>query len=374
MNKIKINQNGVKNALEEFKIEKEKISQSITEYIWNGYDANASEIEVVFIKDTLERIVEVRVIDNGYGVNFEELDEKFGYFLQSQKNNELKERRIDSNVHGQKGIGRLTFDYFAKSAIWKTSYNKNSCSECYEYEITIDSKSIEGYKTSELKSIEKQYGTVVTLKVKDDIIINVEKVIEYIKKQFCWLIELKENFKIYINVNEKKEELVYSDLIYNSKKIEKNIEGSIFDIKLIIWKEKTGKENSKYYFIDSHFIEKCKCLTKFNKKGDNFRHSLYIKSEYFNDLIFSNLEDIPSDRTLYVSNCVNDEKFKFLIKSLEEFLKVERKVFLRDSAKKNVIERYKKKNIMPKFPNDAIGKYREKLLTDSIEEIYKIIL
>ena len=159
-------------------------------------------------------------------------------------------------------------------------------------------------------------------------------------------------------------------MIYNTKKVTKVIENSKFDIKLITWKEKTGKENSKYYFIDSNFIEKFKCLTKFNKKGDNFRHSLYIKSEYFDDLVFSDFESIPADRTLYISNCVNDEKFKFLIKFLEEFLKTERKEFLKHYAKKNVIERYEKKNILPKFPTNAIGAYRKKLLIDSIEEIY----
>lgn len=197
MKKIKISQNGVKNALEEFKIEKDKISQSISEYVWNSYDANANEIEINFIKDTLERIIEVKIIDNGDGISYEELDEKFGYLLQSQKKSISQERRIDSNLHGQKGIGRLTFDYFAKNATWKTSYYDNS-EKCYEYEINIDSKSIEGYKTTDLKSIEKKYGTIVTLKVKDEIIINFEKVIDYIKKQFCWLLELKENLNIYI--------------------------------------------------------------------------------------------------------------------------------------------------------------------------------
>ena len=42
-----------------------------------------------------------------------------------------------------------------------------------------------------------------------------------------------------------------------------------------------GKEFSKFYFINSENEEQYKEATKPNKKSDEFYHSIFVKSQYF---------------------------------------------------------------------------------------------
>jgi hypothetical protein len=87
--------------------------QAISELIWNGLDATATEVFVDIIRKPLGGIEEVTIVDNGTGINFKKLSDSFDRF-----NDSLKK---DPGQHGSHGRGRLSFH--------KISY-QGACSGC----------------------------------------------------------------------------------------------------------------------------------------------------------------------------------------------------------------------------------------------------
>ena len=58
---------------------------AICEYIWNGFDAEATEVSVVLHENDFGLINMITVSDNGVGIDFNELKIKFQPFNDSKK-------------------------------------------------------------------------------------------------------------------------------------------------------------------------------------------------------------------------------------------------------------------------------------------------
>ena len=131
--------------------------KSICEYIWNGFDAKATQINVEIMRNELESISYIKISDNGYGIDNELLNDKFRPFFQSEK---IYDPNIkQSDVHGKNGVGRLTFFTFASLATWTTVYSQKN--KNYEYSITIDSNELNHYKATLPIEVKKPAGTLV---------------------------------------------------------------------------------------------------------------------------------------------------------------------------------------------------------------------
>lgn len=132
-NNVQITSTGIRNSLKKYNALK-----SICEYIWNGFDAKATQINVEIMRNELDSISYIKISDNGYGIDNELLNDKFRPFFQSEK---IYDPNIkQSDVHGKNGVGRLTFFTFASLATWTTVYSQEN--KNYEYSITIDSNEL----------------------------------------------------------------------------------------------------------------------------------------------------------------------------------------------------------------------------------------
>lgn len=60
-------------------------NECICEYIWNGFDAGASKIEIIFNENALGGVDSIYINDNGKGIIYEELDQTFNRVLDSNK-------------------------------------------------------------------------------------------------------------------------------------------------------------------------------------------------------------------------------------------------------------------------------------------------
>ena len=78
--KVNITSKGIQRVLKNYN---EK--QAIAEYIWNGFDANADTINIDYIANELGRLENLKIADNGYGINFQRLQQKFDPFFESEK-------------------------------------------------------------------------------------------------------------------------------------------------------------------------------------------------------------------------------------------------------------------------------------------------
>lgn len=357
MKKIQIGTWGVKKSLNKYTPLK-----SLVEYIWNGFDAKATNINIICKLNELETIYEINVSDNGYGINKKDLDKKFTPFFQSQKEINPDEEREKSAIHGKNGIGRLTFFKFAQKAIWTTVYEE--CGKKYKYNIEIEKNNLEDYNPSEIIETEDDIGTSVTF-IGIEEITTIEEVRDYISKEFCWFLELNEynNFKIIINGSE----LDYSSLI-DRKIIDKYEYNNInYEVKYVIWKECLKNEYSKYYFIDSKSQEFMKKNTSLNNKGDKFYHSVYIKSLIFDDF---HKNKIKNQIPMFGYNYASDE-FIFIKNKVDRQLKNIRKPFIEKYTNK-IIEEFENDNIFPEYDREnLLDNFKRNEIESMVRGLYK---
>jgi len=360
MVQIKITVPGIKKALKGY-----KYLQAIGEYIWNGFDAEASIVEIIIEANQIGNISELRIKDNGYGIAKEKLATKFVPFFESDK--ELKFNPLISNsaIHGKNGVGRLTFFNFANVATWETVYEKNG--NQYKYKINVNVDKLDTYTDTEIVETQESTGTTVCFQgIKNITKFNFETDIkEYLIREFSWFLELNKTKDFCIKING--DNLDYSSIIgeetcFNLHDVDNT---TSFDVRYIQWNSNINDEYSRYYFITSEDKELFKEATTLNLKGDRYYHSVFIKSSYFDNFNF--VIDSNSEQGVLSGHSKKDSRFKYLIAEIDRFLRQKRKPFLK-AFTEILINEYERDGVFPKYnaknPWDASKK-------EALEEVVK---
>lgn len=338
---------------------------AICEYIWNGFDAEATEVSVVLHENDFGLINMITVSDNGVGIDFNELKIKFQPFNDSKKADMLGKNN-HSLPHGRKGIGRLTFFAFSQTARWDTVYEHDG--KRYGYFISMNKDSLNQYNDNDEKQPHEtkgNTGTKVTFTQLESL--DKKEIVQKIKEEFFWFLELnKENgYRILVD----NECIDYSDFIIAKENIEAS--GSEirhnYDIHLVQWNVKLGNEYSRIYYIGSDNKEVYKETTKLNKRADQFFHSVYIKSDYFDEFHFANTE-IEGQRDIFPNR--SDDEYKSLMDTVNSFLFKYRREYLK-KASDNYIAKLMDEKIYPKFDTDnVIGVYQKQELDNLVSTLY----
>ena len=337
---------------------------ALCEYIWNGFDASASIIKVNLGVNEFGLIDVITISDNGLGIPYEALSYKFQPFNESKK--AVMSDKNHSLPHGRKGIGRLTFFSFAQIAQWDTVYEKAGVN--YRYHIMMNRDSLNKYDDNEGKkpsATEEGTGT----KVQFNQIINLEKeeIVKRIKEEFFWFLELHKDsdFEIWID-NEK---IDYSEFIVKYEKIDTSEYGLEYQyqVEMVQWSISLGKEYSKFYFKNSSNQEVYKEATRLNKKSDEFFHSVYIKSTYFDDFV---CDDKACNNQLSLFHNKTDIEFKKLCNGINKYLLKFRKNYLKDASNK-YIDLLIEKKVYPYFDTkNLIDCYKKQELDNLVETLY----
>jgi hypothetical protein len=93
---------------------------AISELIWNGYDADASEVRVELKEGQLTKLGSIRVIDNGTGIPFDDIESLFQKLGGSWKKQTFKTKGGRA-IHGEKGQGRFKAFALGESVSWTSS-------------------------------------------------------------------------------------------------------------------------------------------------------------------------------------------------------------------------------------------------------------
>jgi DNA mismatch repair enzyme (predicted ATPase) len=338
---------------------------AICEYIWNGFDANATYVKVVLNKNEFGIINSLSIIDNGTGIIYDELEHKFQPFNESNKA-ESSSRANHSIPHGRQGIGRLTFFSFAQTAKWETVYSKNN--DHYKYYIEMDKDSLNKYDDNNGNSpsiTSESNGTKVTFTQINTM--SEEEIFQRVKEEFFWFLELnKDNgYKIWID----DEIITYEDLVVNRFQVDfsKYDLKQKYEVRIIQWNISLGNEYSKFYFIGSDNKERYKEATKLNKKSDEFYHSIYIKSDYFNDFCFNTKQ--YEGQIGFIPN-KNEQEYKDIIEVLNRYLTKLRKVYLKEASDR-YIEGLIQRKVYPEFnTTNFMDNYRKQELNHLVETLY----
>lgn len=354
--KVNITNNSISNTVTK------DVNKAICEYLWNGFDANASQLSIRYTKNVFN-ITSLEIQDNGEGIDRSSLQETFGRFQDSQK---LHTYQWSSQVKGKKGKGRYSFNCFASKADWVTVY-KDKESHYIRHKITIKKGDNQNYDDNEQEtksSSVKRTGTIVSfseINLPSDFF-DSEVFLDYLKKEFAVFLFLNkaQNKKILING----ETLDYEDVIEDSDNKVIQIEGDrttfYFNVTYIRWKEKM-KENYSMYFLDSSQTEKYERTTTFNNKDTKFHHSLYISSEYFNHFV----DNATGEKNLFGADNTSpkDKVFKSLVKKLKRFLCEKQKKYIAEVASKKLLAKYQYKGIIRQPQNDY-----DKILVEDLKK------
>lgn len=363
--KVQIDTTGIKKILNSYKPE-----EALSEYIWNGFDAGATEVHLSFEEmGGLGALSSISVADNGSGINYTNLISKFKPFLHSEKQQDDISERHHSLTHGKNGYGRLTFFVFAQKAVWETVYQDGG--KNYKYAITVESENLENYQTtSNVTEIKKSNsGTVVTFSgttvTKEDFL---EKVKPYLEVEFGWFLELYKDRNFNIFVDGKK--LEYTDIIgeRDSRTISHTSSNATFELSFIRWNKPLKNEYSRFYLVDSSGGEKWKSTTKLNNKGDDFYHSVYITSSYFDTFEYHPKQD--DKQPSLIGHTKNDTSFKYLEEEITKFLRDKRRPFLEVFVDQK-IEEFQKAGVLP-IPKSEWDIPKNIELTNVVRGLYVI--
>lgn len=341
---------------------------AISEYIWNGFEAHARNINIDYTLNEAYGVKELIITDNGDGINYDELGETFGAFLASKKN--LLSLKMKSKAN--KGKGRFSFIAFADKAKWCTVYKDKD--DYKEYQITMSNDTKEVIDCSQPESSDrKESGTSVrfsdinTLTAEN---MSFEILEPALLKEFAWFLYLYKSKNVEITVNGDK---VDFEKYVNTKLSEKSmvtIDEHRFEISLVVWQESIREKFCCYYF-DSEDALKGKDTTNFNRNTINFNHSVFVKSDFFDDKenVLTNNDDIQ------INMFESQEEKKILKKLHKEIQKlIEKKisVYLSDKAEEAVEAMITERKTFPEFPSDVYGQMRKNDLKKVTKEIFKL--
>lgn len=220
----------------------------IAEFIWNGFDAKATIVEINYKVNAIEGIEEISITDNGEGIDFDTIEETFGILLDSKKSSIAGS---SSYVHGKKGIGRFSFQYFATSAEWISVYEKNG--KKYKFKIEIDADNKEQFSLSEPEEIRNDThgtGCIVRFYQLNEAVVQLvsPSFLDFLKFEFGWFLHLNKSrgYKLLVNGLKLEYETIISDSDQRTVEITVGKESYKFDLNFIEWKNNIGDD---YYFI-----------------------------------------------------------------------------------------------------------------------------
>ncbi len=362
---VELTSTGIKKVLNKYTPQR-----AIAEYIWNGYDANATEIKIgIDIEAVYNSITNITIEDNGDGIVYEELPIIFKRFYESQKSvvNNIESRFS----RGKNGYGRFTFFKLCKQAKWFTTYKKEE--KFFSYEITMISENLSNYTPIKpFISTVIASGTKVVFSDFSDSDLSKEWVnnilIPYLKSEFAWYFKVYPNKKLYID----KDLLDCSSVIEDSDFFDIPIEladinPELFHCTYFQWSVKPQEEYSRFYFMDSNGNLKEQRTTLLNKKGDSFWHSVLVKSTFFN-----HLSDYSLNKEKDLFSSLPDRKImKALIEQLNDYLKNKRRPFLKSQAN-ILIDKYETDKMFDFIGSTPWEQNRKSYLQTFIRELYEV--
>ena len=344
--------------------------EALCEYVWNSFEANATNVSINCIPNELDGIKEISITDDGDGISYENLHNTFGAFLNSQKNSKSLQIKTKAN----KGKGRFSCFSFASFAEWFTVTSSTTGNVAYT--IKLDNTDKEHSDVSDPVNTHQPTGTrldisgIQGIQAED---VSFDQLESTMLKNFAWYLYLNKDKNITLTINGIN--LNFKKYINAEASVEKQVQIAKipFKIALVVWNEKI-KENFSVYFLDSEGVVRSKDTTTFNRNTVNFNHSVFVTSPFFAGRDGITLNGRKSEIDGQTELAVYDEDRKVLkelnkeIQDLIEESLHKHMVAHVDSA----IARMEERDSFPSFPKDFYGEMRKKDLVQVTKEIYRI--
>jgi len=297
---------------------------ALCELIWNGIDADANKIEINFKRNALDDIDEIIIKDDGDGIPYKDIQQRFGSLGGSWKaiNRKTKKGRI---VHGRNGQGRFTAFALGVYVNWKVVYTDGSTNKEFTVYGNFDKK---GFELSDEETTSLPTGVTVSISClrKRHDIFSIENTENRIKTIFAAYLANYNDIKLYLE-----DRLIdIQDVLDTSttKDIQQiHYENKHYNVKLefITWKPPIKEQ--KIYFCDENSAVLFESRLETDKT--NIAFTAYIKSTCFSiisekDEVESFLYTEKSDNALIealslINELISDKKNEYLTNTIEEW-------------------------------------------------------
>lgn len=332
--------------------------QAIIELAWNGFDAKAKNVDITFFKNELDALQAVTVLDDGLGIDINNIQDNFGKFNDSSKKDNVEQ-------HGSRGRGRLAFHKLANKAAW---YTKNIHGN--QAKITINSSDLTKCPWENINDCkqhlslkEKISGTCVELnEIFPQISIEEAKLVQKLSIEFGWFLALQDTHSLKLNstkITPPKHEL-FKHNIY--------LDDYNFEIKLFLWNKKPTSEKSYIYLLNSHNKVVFKKLSSFNQKTD-FYISIYIISKWADNFSTYKEPDLINEQPIYNPS---SETWKRVELECTEFTRRIYHDFLRSMVEEK-IDQFEKNGVFPNYvdiSNQEQKEWRKENTKQLVRELY----
>ena len=343
--------------------------EALCEYVWNGFEANATTISITHTINVLGGIEEICISDNGSGICFETIRDTFGAFLASQKN--ALSLKIKSKVN--QGKGRFAGFSFANRIKWDTVCAENG--KNVQYSISVYSENKNEYEVTEKALTERSIGTTVIIGNVDQILpeqVTILALEDTLLKEFAWYLYLNKERNVEILVNgERVDYTKYIDTRFSAKK-DLLIDGIGLKIDVVVWKEKI-REKFCIYFMNLEGVLKGRNTTSFNRNTVNFNHSVFVRSLCFDRDSDTSLttDDSSNEQIAFDDQPSNRTFLRKVKKEIQEAIDDALTAFLSAQATKAVQDMMDRESF-PTFSDDIPGQLQKKDLMTVTQELYKL--
>lgn len=341
---------------------------AVCEYIWNGFEAGATQISVSLQGVPMQEAMQLVVKDNGSGIPYKNLKETFGAFLSSLKN--TNGIRIKSQFN--KGKGRFSYLAFSSSAEWKTVYEDEGQLKFYSIQTNSADKS--RFETSQpvIATEDSSTGTVVRFPLLDSKTADQVSYLSMKKKlmeEFAWYLHLNKakNYSlVYMGIPLDVSEYINTDL---SEESTEKLGKYEFDINVIVWNSNVSNSSKIYYLTQSGEIVAVE-NTSFNKNKVGFYHAVFVSSDFFRVGMFFPQEDAGEQIAIEDQDQTDPRPYlRDLKRMIASVVSNVLKSFLTCQADYRLAEMERKGNY-PVFSKDEYGKLRKKDFETVTRELY----
>ncbi|MFC5526175.1 ATP-binding protein [Rhodanobacter ginsengisoli] len=303
--------------------------RAIFELVWNGFDAKANRVRVSTEENPLDGTSEVTVLDDGEGIDFQNIKNNFGRFNESDKKEDAAQR-------GSHGRGRLAFHRLAHEARW---YTKSVVGEAI---ITVTSDNVKWYEAQALDADQHHNripdgntGTLVELQRIFENLPERAVLRQLFSNEFGWFLALNQDKELIINneaVSVPRHEICEDTC---------HVGNALFKTKVIRWEEKPSSEKSYTYLLNSSGRTVYRHLSTLNNKP-NFFTSVYVQSEWADN--FAERSNLFQG----AANTPESEEWRSLVKRLAILTRQVYDDFLRKYVDAE-IARYEDEGVFPSY-------------------------
>lgn len=317
----------------------------LAEIIWNGFDAEASHVQVFFEFNDMDGIESIKVRDHGYGIDRAKVENYFGNLGESWK--KAQQRQNGRALHGKNGKGRFKAFGLGERIEWNTSYRHDG--KVYSYKIKGSAQTLDDFEiTDPVESKTPSLGTEVSIYNlrKDFRSLRQDNAPQELAKKFAAYLTEYPNLKLEYNgmtVDPKSAQTGQKSYPLGDVKLSDGRSVAV-EVSIIEWNISAERV---LHLCDAKGISLDEVPAGQTIRAPGFNFTAYIKSELFRELDSQNqlgLPELHPDVQVILKAAKNKIKEHFRLRLLEK--------------QGMVVDRWKKEHIYP---------YEEKANLDPVE-------